>query len=64
MMTRETQGTKADRHESTAAERRGRRVEVSGRLFFFGSDDFEGEGRVLDFSTSGCRASSSVELES
>ena len=63
MMTRETLGTKADRHESTAAERRGRRVEVSCRLFFFGDDDFEGEGTLLDISTSGCRAASAIALQ-
>ncbi len=43
-------------------DRRGRRLKVSCRLFFFGQDDFEGEGTVLDISTSGCRASSSVAL--
>ena len=31
-------------------------------MFFFGDDDFEGEATVLDVSTNGCRAESSVEL--
>jgi hypothetical protein len=44
-------------------DRRGRRLKLSCRLFFFGQDDFEGEGRALDISTSGCRASSSVALQ-
>ena len=33
------------------AERRGRRLSLSCRLFFFGEDDFEGEATVLDLST-------------
>jgi hypothetical protein len=44
------------------AERRGRRVSVSCRVFFFGDDDYEGEGRMLDVSTSGCRIASSEML--
>ena len=43
-------------------ERRGRRVGVSCRVFFFGDDDYEGEGKVIDVSTSGCRISSSEDL--
>lgn len=62
-MISETQGAKADRHDNTAADRRGRRVGLSCRLFFFGDDDFEGEGALLDISTSGCRASSSIPLQ-
>lgn len=49
-----------DRREK---DRRGRRVKVPCRFFFFGQDDFEGEGRVLDISTSGFKASSSVALQ-
>lgn len=62
---RETQGIKADRHDTdtTAADRRGRRIELSCRLFFFGDDEFEGEGTLLDISTSGCRAASSIALQ-
>ena len=43
-------------------DRRGRRILLSCRLFFFGEDDFEGEATLLDVSTNGCRARSSVEL--
>ena len=38
-------------------------MELSCRLFFFGVEDFEGEGTLLDVSTSGCRATSSVKLQ-
>jgi hypothetical protein len=31
-------------------------------VFFFGDDDYEGEGRVLDISTNGCRISSDETL--
>jgi c-di-GMP-binding flagellar brake protein YcgR len=44
-------------------DRRGRRMLLSCRLFFFGEDDFEGEATLLDISASGCRASSSIPLE-
>jgi hypothetical protein len=37
-------------------------VSVSCRVFFFGDDDYEGEGIVLDVSTSGCRIASSETL--
>jgi hypothetical protein len=43
-------------------ERRGRRIALSCRVFFFGDDDYEGEGRVLDISTNGCRISSDETL--
>lgn len=43
-------------------DRRGRRMPLSCRLFFFGEDDFEGEATVLDISASGCRASTSIPL--
>ena len=43
-------------------DRRGRRMLLSCRLFFFGEDDFEGEAALLDISASGCRASSSIPL--
>jgi hypothetical protein len=32
-------------------------------MFFFGDDDFEGEATVLDVSTNGCRAETSVEVK-
>ena len=63
-MFKETTGSPADRRDdSTAKDRRGRRRNLACRLFFFGDDDFEGEGAVLDVSTTGCRASSSINLE-
>lgn len=44
-------------------ERRGRRMTVSRRLFFFGEDEFEGEASVLDLSTNGCKAMSHTEVK-
>ena len=32
-------------------------------MFFFGDEEFEGEAKLLDVSTNGCRATSSVELK-
>lgn len=49
-------------HEAAMAERRGRRLKVSCRLFFFGEDDFEGEATILDLSTGGCQATSLSEV--
>ena len=45
------------------AERRGRRLRLSCRLFFFGEDDFEGEATILDLSTGGCQATSPSEVQ-
>lgn len=42
--------------------RQGRRLDLSCRMFFFGDEEFEGEASLLDISTHGCRASSSVDL--
>jgi hypothetical protein len=50
-------------HEATLAERRGRRLSLSCRLFFFGENDFEGEATVLDLSTNGCQATSLVQVQ-
>lgn len=44
-------------------ERRGRRLAMSRRLFFFGDGEFEGEATVLDISTNGCRATSLTEVK-
>lgn len=44
-------------------DRRGRRIAQTCRMFFFGDDDFEGEATILDVSTNGCRARSSIELK-
>lgn len=49
-------------HEAAMAERRGRRLKLSCRLFFFGEDDFEGEATILDLSTGGCQATSLSEV--
>jgi len=43
-------------------DRRGRRIALSCRLFFFGDDDFEGEAKVLDVSTNGCSVESSIDV--
>jgi hypothetical protein len=50
-------------HEAETAERRGRRLSLSCRLFFFGEDDFEGEATILDLSTGGCQATSLTEVQ-
>ena len=50
-------------HEAMMADRRGRRLSLSCRLFFFGEDDFEGEATVLDLSTNGCHAKSLVQVQ-
>ncbi len=44
-------------------ERRGRRLEMNRRLFFFGDGEFEGEATLLDISTNGCRATSLTEVK-
>lgn len=48
--------------ETSVKDRRGRRIEISCRIFFFGDDELEGEAKLLDISTHGCRASTSIEL--
>jgi len=45
------------------AERRGRRLKLGCRLFFFGENDFEGEATILDLSTNGCQATTLVQLQ-
>jgi hypothetical protein len=49
--------------DEVLAERRGRRLHIDCRLFFFGEDEFEGEAKVLDISTNGCQVSSQVAVE-
>jgi hypothetical protein len=49
--------------EASLQDRRGRRIALTCRMFFFGNDDFEGEGEALDVSTSGCSAQSPVEVK-
>ena len=58
---RSTRASSPD-HEVAMAERRGRRLSLSCRLFFFGEDDFEGEATVLDLSTNGCQATSLIQV--
>jgi hypothetical protein len=50
-------------HEAAMAERRGRRLGLSCRLFFFGENDFEGEATVCDLSTNGCQATSLTQVQ-
>ena len=49
-------------HEAAMAERRGRRLSLSCRLFFFGEGDLEGEATALDLSTNGCQAMSLIQV--
>lgn len=44
-------------------ERRGRRLTMNRRLFFFGEGEFEGEATILDISTNGCKATSLTEVK-
>lgn len=59
----ESNHTRRSSLEPTMAERRGRRLGLSCRLFFFGENDFEGEATVLDLSTNGCQATSLVQVQ-
>ena len=52
-----------DRKDASLKDRRGRRIALSCRVFFFGDDDFEGEATMLDVSTNGCRVESSVDVK-
>ena len=49
--------------ERVEKARLGRRLRLSRRVFFFGEDDFEGEGTMQDLSTSGCRLMSCENLK-
>ena len=49
--------------ENSLFERRGRRLTMNRRLFFFGDGEFEGEATVLDISTNGCKAMSLTEVK-
>ncbi|HEY3473262.1 MAG TPA: PilZ domain-containing protein [Anaerolineales bacterium] len=53
----------SDQAITAEAERRGRRLPINRRLFFFGEEEFEGEATVLDISTNGCRATSLTEVK-
>ena len=63
-MSRTTPEHKSSKHGGVHPfERRGRRLEMNRRLFFFGDGEFEGEAKVLDISTNGCKATSLTELK-
>jgi len=49
--------------DADGSERRGRRLPLNRRLFFFGDDEFEGEASILDISTNGCRGTSLTEVK-
>jgi hypothetical protein len=49
--------------DANQQDRRGRRIALSCRLFFFGDDDLEGEAKVLDVSTNGCSVESSIDVK-
>jgi c-di-GMP-binding flagellar brake protein YcgR len=54
---------RADRPDDvTEKERRGRRMDLSCRVFFFGPDDFEGEASLVDLSTGGCQISTAETI--
>ena len=59
---RSSQASSSD-HEAAVAERRGRRLSLSCRLFFFGEDDIEGEATIRDLSTNGCQATSLTQVQ-
>jgi hypothetical protein len=52
-----------EREDPQQFERRGRRLTLNRRLFFFGENEFEGEATVLDISTNGCKATSLTEVK-
>lgn len=62
-LTTPSNRTASNRIDVTGAERRGRRLPMNRRLFFFGEDEFEGEAAILDISTNGCRATSLIEVK-
>jgi hypothetical protein len=63
-MSRQTPDHKPSQPENPQPfERRGRRLAMNRRLFFFGDGEFEGEATLLDISTNGCRATSLTEVK-
>lgn len=64
MRADDSSSTRTGGHDSDAkmAERRGRRLALSCRLFFFGEEELEGEATILDISTNGCRGTSLTEV--
>ncbi len=51
-----------DGQDEAMTGRKGRRINLAGRMLFSGEQDFEGEAKMLDVSTNGCRASSTTKL--
>lgn len=49
--------------DAASPERRGRRVPINRRLFFFGEDEHEGEASIVDLSTHGCRVTSLTQVK-
>ena len=60
----DSSSTRTGGHDPDAkmAERHGRRLALSCRLFFFGEEELEGEATILDISTNGCRGTSLTEV--
>ena len=52
----------ADLGRPDPLDRRGRQLSPTCRMFIFGDDDFEAEATVLDVSTNGCSAESSIDV--
>lgn len=55
--------SKSTPEDAQPLERRGRRLTMNRRLFFFGDEEFEGEAAILDISTNGCKATSLTEVK-
>ena len=55
--------SKSTPEDAQPFERRGRRLTMNRRLFFFGDEEFEGEAAILDISTNGCKATSLTEVK-
>jgi len=62
MSTHERSEKEAGGLAAAKKDRRARRLRIDCRMFFFGENDFEGEARVLDISSGGCCAESSIPL--
>src|SRR5689334_659816 len=63
-MSRRKPGEASQQPDDTELfERRGRRMAMNRRLFFFGDGEFEGEATLLDISTNGCKATSQTEVK-
>ena len=59
-----TPDQKLSKHpDAEPSERRGRRLAMNCRVFFFGEGEFEGEATILDLSTNGCKATSLTEVK-